>query len=62
MESDASSASYFFAAAAITGGTIVVKNINPSSLQGDMKFVDLLETMGCYVIRKDREISLQADL
>lgn len=58
VESDASSASYFFAAAAITGGTIVVKNINPFSLQGDMKFVDVLETMGCSVIRKDREISL----
>lgn len=58
VESDASSASYFFAAAAITGGTIVVKNINPSSLQGDMKFVDLLETMGCSVIRKDSEISI----
>ncbi|MEQ8223814.1 MAG: 3-phosphoshikimate 1-carboxyvinyltransferase [Candidatus Eremiobacterota bacterium] len=58
VESDASSASYFFAVAAITGGTIVVKNINPCSLQGDMKFVDLLETMGCSVIRKDREISI----
>ncbi|MEQ8170489.1 MAG: 3-phosphoshikimate 1-carboxyvinyltransferase [Candidatus Eremiobacterota bacterium] len=58
VESDASSASYFFASAAITGGTIVVKNINPSSLQGDIKFVDVLETMGCSVTRKDRDISL----
>ncbi len=58
VESDASSASYFFAAAAITGGTIVIKNINPYSLQGDIKFVDVLETMGCSVIRKDRDISL----
>ena len=49
IEGDASNASYFFAAAAITKGRIKVKNINPNSKQGDIKFVDLLKKMGCKV-------------
>lgn len=49
IEGDASSASYFFAAAAITKGTIKVKNINPNSKQGDIKFAGLLKKMGCGV-------------
>ena len=49
VESDLSGASYFFAAAAVTGKTIKVKNINPNSVQGDIFFPDLLEKMGCQV-------------
>lgn len=49
IDGDASNASYFFAAAAITKGTIKVKNINPNSKQGDIKFVGLLKKMGCGV-------------
>ena len=49
IECDASSASYFFALAAITQSTIRVNNISPSSLQGDVKFANLLEQMGCQV-------------
>ena len=49
IEGDASSASYFFAAAAIAKGKIMVKNINPNSKQGDIKFVDMLKKMGCGV-------------
>lgn len=49
VEGDASSASYFFAAAAITKGKIRVKNINPNSKQGDIKFVEVLKKMGCGV-------------
>lgn len=49
IEGDASSASYFFAAAAITKGKVMVKNINPCSKQGDIKFLELLKRMGCGV-------------
>jgi 3-phosphoshikimate 1-carboxyvinyltransferase len=51
IEPDASAASYFFAVAAITGGTITVEGLGRRSLQGDMAFVDVLEYMGCRVLR-----------
>lgn len=51
IESDCSSASYFFAAAAIANGDVTVQNINPDSLQGDIKFIDILEKMGAKVER-----------
>ncbi len=51
IEGDASNASYFFAAAAVTGGRVKVTNLNPSSAQGDIRFLDILEKMGCKVIR-----------
>jgi 3-phosphoshikimate 1-carboxyvinyltransferase len=47
VEPDASAASYFFAAAAITGGTITVSDLTRESIQGDVQFVDLLQQMGC---------------
>ena len=49
VEGDASGASYLFALAAVSGGSVTVKNINPLSAQGDVHFVDILETMGCGV-------------
>ncbi len=49
VEGDYSSASFFFAAAAITGGRIRVKNLNPNSAQGDKKFLDFLTQMGCSI-------------
>jgi 3-phosphoshikimate 1-carboxyvinyltransferase len=49
IEPDASAASYFWAAAAITGGRITVSGLTRKSLQGDLRFVDLLEQMGCRV-------------
>jgi 3-phosphoshikimate 1-carboxyvinyltransferase len=51
IEPDASAASYFFAAAAITGGRVTVGGLSGPSLQGDLAFVDLLEHMGCRVER-----------
>jgi len=51
IEPDASAASYFFAIAAITGGSIAVEGLGTSSVQGDLAFVDLLEHMGCQVER-----------
>jgi 3-phosphoshikimate 1-carboxyvinyltransferase len=50
IESDASAASYFFAAPAICGGWVRVENITRSSKQGDIAFLDVLQTMGCTVI------------
>ncbi|PNS21865.1 Pentafunctional AROM polypeptide [Sphaceloma murrayae] len=50
VESDASSATYPLAIAAITGTTCTVPNIGSSSLQGDARFaVDVLRPMGCKV-------------
>lgn len=49
IEPDASAASYFFAAAAITGGQITVSGLSRDSLQGDVAFVEVLEQMGCEV-------------
>jgi 3-phosphoshikimate 1-carboxyvinyltransferase len=49
IEPDASAASYFYAAAAITGRTITVAELTRDSIQGDIRFVDLLEQMGCRV-------------
>jgi 3-phosphoshikimate 1-carboxyvinyltransferase len=51
VEPDASSASYPFAAAAICGGRVHVPAMAPGSLQGDARFIDLLEAMGCTVER-----------
>jgi len=51
VEPDASAASYWFAAAAVTGGTVRVDGIGSGSVQGDMAFVDLLARMGCAVRR-----------
>lgn len=60
VEGDASSASYFFAAAAITGGRVRVTGIPPSSRQGDLVFLDLLETMGCRVARGPSGLTVEA--
>jgi len=49
IEGDASNASYYFAAAAITGGKVRVTNLSHESKQGDIHFVDLLAQMGCNV-------------
>ncbi len=49
IEPDASAASYFFAAAAITGGAVTVEGLTWDSLQGDVAFVKCLESMGARV-------------
>jgi 3-phosphoshikimate 1-carboxyvinyltransferase len=49
VEPDASSASYFFAAAAITGGRVVVPRLGRRSAQGDLGLLDVLARMGCDV-------------
>jgi 3-phosphoshikimate 1-carboxyvinyltransferase len=49
IEPDASTASYFFAAAALTGREITVPGLGTDALQGDLRFVDVLERMGARV-------------
>lgn len=49
IEPDASAASYFFAAAAATGGRVTVEGLSRDSLQGDVAFCDCLAQMGCQV-------------
>ncbi len=49
IESDASAASYFFAAPAVCGGTVRVENISRASKQGDIAFLDVLQQMGCRI-------------
>jgi 3-phosphoshikimate 1-carboxyvinyltransferase len=51
IEGDASGASYFWAAAAVTGGRVTVSNVPVPSLQGDAMLVPLLARMGCEVNR-----------
>ena len=53
IESDASAASYFFAAPAICGGTVRVENISRNSKQGDLAFLDVLQQIGCTVGEND---------
>jgi 3-phosphoshikimate 1-carboxyvinyltransferase len=49
VEGDASSASYFLAAGAIAGGPVRVEGVGRSSIQGDVRFTEVLEAMGAQV-------------
>ncbi len=51
VEADASTASYFLALAAATGGEITLKNLPAETFQPDIRFLDVLERMGCRVTR-----------
>ena len=53
IEGDASSASYFFSAAAVCRGRVRVENLNPATIQGDIGFLEILKRMGCRVTRGD---------
>jgi len=58
IEPDASAASYLFAAAAITAGRIKIPGLGAASVQGDVRFVDVLERMGAAVHRGSHEIEV----
>ncbi len=59
VEGDASSASYFLAAGAIKGGTVRVTGIGKNSIQGDIRFAEVLEKMGAKVTWEDTYIEVQ---
>src|SRR5262249_25956780 len=54
VEPDASAASYFLGAAAITGGEVTIAGLGKDSLQGDAHFSQVLEQMGCGIARAER--------
>lgn len=56
VEGDASSASYFLAAAAIKGGTVCVTGIGRDSVQGDIRFAEVLQQMGAEISWHDNSI------
>ncbi len=58
IEPDASAASYFWAIPAIVGGRLTVHGLTEHSLQGDVRFIDALEQMGCRVERCDAGITV----
>jgi 3-phosphoshikimate 1-carboxyvinyltransferase len=58
IEPDASAASYFLAAAAVTGGRVAIRGLGRTSLQGDVRFADLLERMGCRVEWEPDQVTL----
>jgi len=58
VEGDASSASYFLAAGAIKGGTVRVTGIGQNSIQGDIRFADVLEAMGANVVWNDEYVEV----
>lgn len=49
VEPDVSAACYFYAMAAVTGGSAIVNHVHEGLMQGDMKFLDVLKQMGCIV-------------
>lgn len=60
IEPDASAATYFWAAAAITGGAVRVVGLHRSSCQGDVAFTEILSQMGCTVSEDESGISVAA--
>nr|CAD1839445.1 unnamed protein product [Ananas comosus var. bracteatus] len=58
VEGDASSASYFLAGAAVTGGTVTVEGCGTTSLQGDVKFAEVLEKMGAKVTWTENSVTV----
>ena len=59
VEPDCSQAGYFWAAAAVTGSTIKVKAISADSRQGDIRFLELLDTMGCKIVEQSDGIGVR---
>jgi 3-phosphoshikimate 1-carboxyvinyltransferase len=59
IEPDASTAAYFFCAAAIAGGRVLVEGLPRESLQADMGLLGMLERMGCQVAYRDEGVELR---
>ncbi len=58
IEADCSQAAYFWSAAAIGGMDIKVMGVNPDSIQGDVRFADLLQQMGCRIFKASDGITV----
>lgn len=57
IEPDVSAACYFYAMAALTGGKTLVRGVHEDSMQGDLRFLDVLEELGCE--RKETEAGIE---
>lgn len=62
IEPDMSAACYFYGAAAVTGGYAKVKNIHFDCMQGDLRFLNVLEQMGCRVREEEDGIAVTGPL
>ncbi|MDR2344479.1 MAG: hypothetical protein LBE18_00275 [Planctomycetaceae bacterium] len=58
VESDASLANYAFAAAAIAGGSVTVRNLSNKSIQKELEFVFCMQRMGCRVEYVDQSVKV----
>ncbi len=58
VEPDATAASYFAAAAALVGGTVVIRGLGRASVQGDARFIDLLARMGARIEWRDDAVAI----
>ena len=58
VDPDASQASYFWAAAAVTGSRIQLMGFSEDSAQGDIRLLDLMEMMGCTVEKESTGIAV----
>jgi len=59
VEADASSASYFWAAAALTGGRLTVTNLDLESFQGDIDFLAVLARLGCHLTSSPEGLTVE---
>lgn len=59
IEADASSASYFWAAAALTGGRVTITNLDLESVQGDIDFLSVLARMGCHLVSSPENLTVE---
>lgn len=59
IEADASSASYFWAAAAVTGGRMTITNLALESCQGDIDFLSVLARMGCRIKQTEEGLTVE---
>ena len=59
VEGDASSASYFLAAGALGGGPVRVEGVGRESIQGDVRFTEVLERMGADVVLHENVIEVK---
>lgn len=59
VEPDMSAACYFYGAAAITGGLALVRNVHMDNSQGDRKFLEVLEKIGCSVTDSEEGIVVE---
>ena len=58
VEPDVSAACYFYAAAAVTGGRVLVWNVHGDNTQGDLRFLEVLRVMGCAVVEGNLGITV----